>query len=76
MNAPRDIVDRHTPTVIEVSTDLCDECGSATAAKSYVFALLPSGRTWSGCGHHGGEALPQLRAIGAHIVDLRETIPK
>lgn len=65
---PIDIVDRY-PQVIEVDHDECLQCGRP----AYVYATLRNGAKVAFCYHDGTTHLPELRAQGAHVVDLRHT---
>lgn len=67
--APRDIVDRQPPTVVEVEKDECARCDIPVPAK--VYAKLPSGRCIAYCGHHGTEYMAGLLEAGATIIDQR-----
>lgn len=69
MVTPTDIVDRHRPVVVTVSTDTCDGKG-CHGTRAYVYAEFPDGRSLAYCGSHGRRYTPGLRAAGATIIDL------
>lgn len=59
-------------TVIEVAEDTCDHCGPA--ARAYLYARMPSGRSLAYCGSCGTLYLAGLLEQGATIIDQRHRI--
>jgi hypothetical protein len=71
MTAPVDVVDRHRPTVFEVSGDTCDRCGPAVAA--FVYVVTRTGPL-SYCGHCGTRFWDALNEQAVAVIDCRHLI--